>query len=299
MSQYRAVATARTAPPDARRPSPESAVAIIVLNWNGWRDTVSCLVALERLEYPRREVIVVDNGSTDGSVDHIRAAFPTVRLLEAEVNLGFSGGCNLGIRDALDRGFDYVWLLNNDAKADPTALSALVETAEADPRIGATGSVIYHMDRPDTVQEWGGGRVNLWSGRMRIMTAPSEPNCLSGCSLLIRAKVLERAGPLDERFFLYWEDTDLSLRIRKLGYRLAVAPASHVHHRGSASTGRGSTSQAFHFHRSATLFYRLHTPLPIVPTTALLVRRTIRWILKRRLANIPATWRGVWAGWRA
>ncbi|HDK02609.1 MAG TPA: glycosyltransferase family 2 protein [Gammaproteobacteria bacterium] len=299
MSRSRAVETSRTAPPDARRPSPKPAVAVIVLNWNGWRDTVSCLDALERLEYPRREVIVVDNGSTDGSVDHIRAVFPTVRLLEAGANLGFSGGCNLGIRDALDCGFDYVWLINNDAKADPTALSALVETAEADPRIGATGSVIYHMDRPDTVQEWGGGRVNLWSGRMRIMTAPSDLNYLSGCSLLIHSGVLRRTGLLDERFFLYWEDIDLCRRLLRLDYRLAVAPESRVYHRGSASMGRGSTLQAFYFHRAATLFYRLHTPLPIMPTTALLVRRTIRWILKRRLANIPATWRGVWAGWRA
>lgn len=299
MSRYRAVEPARTAPPDARRPSPEPAVAVVVLNWNGWRDTVSCLAALERLEYSRREVIVVDNGSTDESVNHIRAAFPTIRLLEAGANLGFSGGCNLGIRDALARGFEYIWLLNNDTEVTPRALSALVDTAESDPRIGAVASVIYRMDQPDTVEVWGGGHVNLRTGRLQIMTTPSEPNCLFGCSVLLRRHALDRAGLLDERFFLYWEDTDLSLRIRRARYRLAVAAESRVLHRGSASTGRGSSAQALHYHRSATLFYRMHAPFPALPTLALLARRTLRWIVKRRFANIPPTWRGVWSGWRS
>lgn len=281
------------------RHTSQPAVAVIVLNWNGWQDTVSCLNALERLEYPRCEVIVVDNASTDGSVAHIRSAFLSVRVLEARANLGFSGGCNLGIQDALARGFEYVWLLNNDTRADPAALSALVDVAEADPKIGAVGSVIYDMDHPDTVQEWGGGRMNLWTGVGRIMKAPSEPDCLTGCSMLIRSGTLKRTGLLDERFFLYWEDTDLSLRIRKSDYHLTVAPASRIAHRGGASAGRGSALQAFHYHRSATLFYRLHSPVPIVPTVGLVVRRTIRWVLKRRLANISATWRGVYAGWRA
>lgn len=281
--------------PEAESGAP---AAIIVLNWNGWCDTLACLDSLTRLDYPNYEVIVVDNGSTDGSVEHIRNARPDVKLLEAGANLGFSGGCNLGIRDALSRGFEYVWLLNNDTEADPHALSALVDTAESDPTIGAVGSVIYHMDQPDTVQEWGGGYVNLWNGRMTIMTAPATLNYLSGCSLLIPTRVLRRAGPFNERFFVYWEDIDLSQRLLELGYQLAVASESQIRHRGSASTGRGSTLQAFYFHRSATLFYRLHTPFPIFPTLALLVRRTIRWVLKRQPENIPATWRGVWKGWR-
>lgn len=271
-------------------------VAVIILNWNGWQDTLACIASLERLRYSHHEILVVDNGSTDESVERINRAHPDVRILEAGTNLGFSGGCNVGIRYALQQDFEYVWLINNDATADPGALSALVHAAESDSGIGAVGSVIYSMDRPETVQEWGGGLVDALSGRMRIMTGPSNLNFISGCSLLIGTKALREIGLFNERFFLYWEDIDLCWRLLKLGYRLVVAPESRIHHRGSASTGRGSAAQAFHFHRAAVLFYRLHAPVPIVPIVALLVRRTVRWIVKGRLANIPATWRGVWAG---
>lgn len=287
------------AAPQLRHDTASPPVAVIVLNWNGWRDTLVCLESLTRLDYSDAELIVVDNGSTDESVARIREAYPSVRLIEAGANLGFSGGCNLGIRDALGRGFQYVWLLNNDAKADPHALSALVHTAESNPRTGAVASIIYHMDRPDTVEFWGGGYVNLWNGRLRIPKAPAQLNCLFGCSLLLSAPALRDAGLLNERFFLYWEDTDLSLRIRSAGYRLAVAPDSRIWHRGSASAGTNSPSQALHYHRSATLFYRLHARFPVLPTLFLLVRRSMRWALRLRFANIPNTWLGVRSGWRA
>jgi len=274
-------------------------VAVVILNWNGRRDTLACLDSLSRLDYPNREIIVVDNGSTDDSVARIRAAHPGVTLLETGANLGFSGGCNAGIRDALARGFRYVWLLNNDTQADPAALSALVETAERDADTGAVASVVYCLDRPGTVEIWGGGRVNLRTGKLRILRAPAEPNCLFACSLLLRDDALHRAGLLDERFFLYWEDTDLTLRIRRAGYRLAVAPDSRVHHRGSASTGRNSPTQALHYHRSAALFYRLHAPFPTLTTAGMIAIRTLRWIIKGKPENIPPTWRGAWSGMRA
>lgn len=294
-----ATATEVVVSPAALEARASPSVAVVVLNWNGWRDTLTCLDSLTQLDYPSVEVIVVDNGSDDDSVDRIRAAYPGVTMLESVSNLGFSGGCNIGIRDAFARGFDYVWLLNNDAKADRRALATLVANAESDSRIGAVASIIYHMDRPDTVEFWGGGYVNLWSGTLQIPTAPARLNCMFGCSLLLRRRALERTGLLNERFFLYWEDTDLSVRIRKAGYRLTVEPESRIWHRGSASAGTDTPSQAFHYHRSATLFYRLHTRFPAFPTLFLVVRRSLRWAVKRRFANIPSTWRGVRAGWRA
>jgi GT2 family glycosyltransferase len=114
------------------------------------------LSSLEFLDYPDYKVIVVDNGSTDNSVAEIRKAHPQITLLETGRNLGFAGGNNVGIRYALEQGADYVWLLNNDTKADPHALTAMVEVAESDPRIGAVGSVLYYMDEPERVQAWGG-----------------------------------------------------------------------------------------------------------------------------------------------
>src|ERR1700747_2146681 len=112
-------------------------VEIVVLNWNGWRDTVQCLTSLRRLSYDDFRIIVVDNGSTDDSVQQIRQKFPDVSIIEAGANLGFAGGCNLGIRHAIRDETEYLWLLNNDTTVDSRALGAMVERAEVDPKIGA------------------------------------------------------------------------------------------------------------------------------------------------------------------
>src|ERR1700757_1370728 len=117
----------------------EKKVCSIVLNWNGWRDTSICVLSLLQQNYANHWVIVVDNGSTDDSVTRLRQEFPEITLIENKTNLGFAAGCNVGIREALAAGADFVWLLNSDAIADPNALHSLVETASRDPRIGAVG----------------------------------------------------------------------------------------------------------------------------------------------------------------
>jgi GT2 family glycosyltransferase len=144
----------------------------IVLNWNGWQATIECLDALKECTYPELTIIVVDNGSTDDSVGRIKAAHSDVLLLNSVKNLGFAGGNNIGIRHALAHGADYVWLLNNDTKAAPDALSALVAKALTDKRIGAVASICYFADKPTVVQAWAGFRVNLWIGYGRLTTEP-------------------------------------------------------------------------------------------------------------------------------
>jgi len=126
-------------------------VFIIVLNWNGKDDTLECLGSLQQLDYPNFETVVVDNGSTDGSEDVIRSAFPSVNFIQTGRNLGYAGGNNVGIKHALSHGADYVWLLNNDTTVDPNALTALVETAQADPKIAVVGSKIFYYDQPDVI----------------------------------------------------------------------------------------------------------------------------------------------------
>jgi GT2 family glycosyltransferase len=116
-------------------------VTCILLNWNGWGDTLDCLAALKESSYPHLDVMVVDNGSTDESVARIRAANPGLTLLETGLNLGFAAGNNVGVRHALKNGADYVWLLNNDTRPAPHALSALIDKVQTDRRIGAVGSV--------------------------------------------------------------------------------------------------------------------------------------------------------------
>src|ERR1017187_67190 len=135
-------------------------VCVALLNWNGWRDTVECLTSLQKLDYEECELLVIDNASTNDSVLRIRERFAPIKIIQLEKNLGFAGGCNVGIRYAISHGAQYAWLLNNDTKVDPSALRALVEVAEADGCVGAVGSIIYDMQHPRRIQAWGGGRVS-------------------------------------------------------------------------------------------------------------------------------------------
>src|SRR3990172_1401868 len=117
-------------------------VYIVVVNWNGWEHTVRCLDSLRLLDHPTHRVIVVDNGSTDGSLERIRAFDPDIELIESTKNLGFAGGSNIGIRLALERGADYLWVLNNDIVVEPDTLSALVSVARSRPGIGVIGAAV-------------------------------------------------------------------------------------------------------------------------------------------------------------
>src|SRR5689334_13312211 len=133
-------------------PEPMSpSVSVVLLNWNGWKDTIPCVESLRQLGYANVQIVVVDNASTDESEERIRAACPDVTLLQSGANRGFAGGNNVGIRYALEHSADYVWLLNNDTLVRPNTLSALVARAESDPRIGFVGSKILYASRPDLV----------------------------------------------------------------------------------------------------------------------------------------------------
>jgi GT2 family glycosyltransferase len=210
-------------------------VEIILLNWNGYVDTTNCLRSLSKLDYQNYGIIVVDNGSTDDSVTEIKKAFPSQRISETGSNLGFSGGCNFGIRDALSRDADYIWLLNNDTLVEPKALAHMVDIANSGSGIGAIGSVIYDMDKKDRIQVWGGGRICRWTGRSRHCLGPCEVDYITGASMLLARQALEDVGLLDESYFMYWEDADLCVRLRRSGYKLLVATKSHLYHRESSS----------------------------------------------------------------
>jgi GT2 family glycosyltransferase len=215
-------------------------VICIVVNWNGWADTLQCLESLGRTSYGNFSIILVDNGSTNDSVTRIRAAFPDLEIIESAVNLGFGAGNNLGIRRALDRGAKYIWLLNNDTVVLPQTLSALVATAEADPSLGAIGAVLHYADEPERIQAWGGGYVNLWMGTSRHFHGPVSWECLdylTAASVLIPTDVFREVGLFDEQYFMYWEDTDLSFRIRRAGWKLGVAEGAKLLHKEGSSTG--------------------------------------------------------------
>lgn len=245
--------------------------------------------------YQPLDIIVVDNASTDESVSKIRGAHPEVTLLESAQNGGFAAGNNIGIRHGLARGADYVWLLNNDTMPAPDALTALVAKIVSGENIGAVASVCYFADAPSTIQAWAGSRINLWIGHSRLITehgGEESIDTLNGTSMLISRAALEDVGLLDEGFFLYWEDTELCLRLRKKGWDIAAAPDSHVLHRVNGSTAGNISILDRHQTSSGLRILRLHSRVPYLSLAFFVAMR-----LTRRLSRLQfGRCRSVWAG---
>jgi GT2 family glycosyltransferase len=287
--------------------SRDGRIVAVVLNWNGWADTLTCLDALDRLTHPCG-VMVVDNGSVDGSVEKIRAAGRQVDICALERNLGFSGGVNEGIRAVLGSASrpEFLWILNNDATPAPNALTLMVDVADADPRIGMVGSVLVDADGSDRVQAHGGGDVNRWLGTTTTFSLPQrrDPGHLVGASLLVRSSVFASLGGFDERYFFYLEDTDFSCRVREAGWRLAVADGAIVRHRHGASLDDGDLARSLrsdlYYARSSGIFLASSAPRVILPFVALLrvVAMTARRGLRRQGRRVPALVRGFLDGVR-
>lgn len=245
-------------------------VVIVVLNWNGRQDTLACLRSLRELRYPRAGILVVDNGSTDGSEKAVREAYPDLPFLQTGSNLGFAGGNNAGIEWALREGADYVLLLNNDTEVEADFLGPMVEAAEADAEVAVVGASIAYHHQPDRLWAFGGGWFDVATGWVRHVQRPVDPDDLrprghrhfyvTGCTMLLRAGVLEEIGRLDESYFHFCEDVDLCLRAERAGYRVAVAPGARLLHRVSATTRVSSPLFLYYNLRSRLTLVRRHGP---------------------------------------
>ena len=238
---------------------------IVVLNWNRPQDTLECVASLRELDYPAVRILVVDNGSTDESVSLFQE-IPNIDLLVNKENLGFAAGNNRGIQHALERGADFVLLLNNDTTVSPPLLSRMVEAAQEDPKIGIVGPMIYYADRPDQV--WFAGmrfRHGLYVVRRGLHLDPphdrvEEVDFVSGCGMLVPRQTWERVGLFDPRFFMYYEDLDLCVRAKEAGYRIVCATQAHMWHALSASTGGpDSPLKQYYQVKSTLLFSQKHT----------------------------------------
>ena len=205
-------------------------VCIVLVNWNGWPDTLGCLSSLEALRYPRFEIVLIDNGSDDDSVERIQAEYPALTLLQKDHNTGFTGGHNAGIAFALNHGAEYILLLNNDTVVDPDFLTHMVAAARADGRIGGLTPKIYFLEPRDEKVLWSaGGEVALWLARSGNRgrgqrdagqyDALHETDYAPGCCVLMSRTAVETVGLLDDAYFAYFEDTDWSLRARAGGFK--------------------------------------------------------------------------------
>ncbi len=240
-------------------------VIIIILNWNGKDDTIECLESLKHVTYPNYAILLVDNGSADGSVKCFREQYPEIEIIENGKNLGFAEGNNMGIRRAMERGADYVLLLNNDTVVDPEFLGELVKVGEADKKIGIVGPKIYLYTEPTKIQTVGGEikfykrkSFNIGYGQKdnNQFNKLSEREFVTGCVMLIKINLLRKIGLFDTIYFAYWEDVDLCLRVKKAGYKIFYSPKSRIWHKGLASTGGNLNKKAFCYDvRNSMLFY--------------------------------------------
>jgi GT2 family glycosyltransferase len=233
---------------------------IILLNWNGLADTMACLASLRDAApgpYCVR-TLVVDSASQTDPRPALAAAFPAVRLERLERNMGFTGGCNYGMRLALAEGADYVVLLNNDTVVEPGFLAPLIEQLERHDEVGVAGPLIALFEPPDRIW-FAGGRFTLATGgaRHRLLgrptaaapRAPFATDFMSGCCMALRARDLRRHGLFEEGYFAYYEDVELCLRLRRAGLAAVCVPQSRIRHRVSASTRQagGPAPLAYYF----------------------------------------------------
>lgn len=221
-------------------------VAVVVLNWNGRDDTIECIESLRTVDYPNFQVMVVDNGSTDDSVQAIRARFPQQEIVETGRNLGFAEGNNVGIRLALERNADYVFLLNNDTVVAPSLLSELIKCAESCPGGGVFAPTIYYHAEPQ--RRWFAG-IRWNAERMEFRHIEEDPGYriggrsvvdtlyACGCAFLVKSAVLRRIGLLDPKFFLTFEETDFCYRARREGIGCYYVPSAELWHKISVSFG--------------------------------------------------------------
>lgn len=221
---------------------------IVVVTFNGLDDTRKCLQSIETIRFPAVRTVVVDNASTDGTAGCLRREFPWCDLIESPLNAGFTGGNNLGICHALERGADWVVLLNNDTLVRPEFCARLAEAAGAHPEFGVIGPVINYMDEPDVVMvdgfafnEAGCPAFFRPAGVALGRTDPpqlTDVDVVDGCCMMIAAPLVRAIGAFDQRFFIYHEVVDFCLRARRAGFRCGMLREQLVWHKGSSSFQR-------------------------------------------------------------
>lgn len=245
----------------------DAKVAVVIVNYNGLRDTLECIDSLLRVDYPNIEIIVVDNGSTDMSLQTLRALKqPSLILLETHRNLGFSGGNNVGIQRALADDCQYVLLLNNDAVIHASAIRILVNSFATNPRLGVAQGKIYKFSQPDCIWNLGstvafGGAWMRAIGARQIDRGQFTQNLrigyASGCMLFTSRTLLEKVGLLEDEFFFQCEDSDLGIRAWSNGFEVVCLPAAQAWHKVGGSAGR--SLHLYYTSRNRLLLIKRHS----------------------------------------
>lgn len=252
-------------------------ISVILVNYNGFADTCEAVDSLLR-QTQTVEIIVVDNASQNDEAALLHQAYPGIRVIRAEKNLGFAGGSNLGIRAALENGADYIMLLNNDTVTSPDMVNLLVRHAAPQT---VTVPAMYYSDAPDTLW-YGGGFFNRWTGNVQHarLTKPTTVEFATGCCFLVDASVFRRIGLLNERYFMYCEDAEFSLRLKANRIKILYLPGAKLWHKVGRSSGGDDSGFSIYYNaynrlrliRSHKSFFRF-TALPFA-----VLSRLARWM---------------------
>ena len=235
--------------------------SIITVNYNGFADTVQLIESIQtHLEIPY-ELIVVDNGSMADEADMLKHQFPNIKVIRSNKNLGFAGGNNLGIKDARA---DFFLFINNDTYVKDDSLTHLVERMKKEPILGGISPKILFADQEKLIQYAGYTSLSPVTLRNRLIgfkeqdsgqyDHPISTPYLHGAAMLIRREAIEKVGGIPEIYFLYYEELDWSVQLRRAGYRLEYNPSAVVYHKESSSVGQESPLKAFYMTRNRLLF---------------------------------------------
>ena len=239
---------------------------MIVLTWNSENDITECLASLRLLEYPNYEIIVVDNVSADRTPNIVKNSFPDVTLIINKKNLGFGGGFNVGIKEAIKKKADYIVCLNSDVVVDKHFLLELIKVGELSEKVGGLCPIAYYYDQPN--------RINGAGGIVRIIRPKvfgcgeidkgqygeiKETRMLCGPALVLKREVFLDIGFFDTEYFYGPEDMDIALRLLKNGYKILFVPRAKLWHKRRGATGGKITPLNIYFHvRNFLLFVKKH-----------------------------------------
>ncbi|MBE0410917.1 MAG: glycosyltransferase family 2 protein [Anaerolineales bacterium] len=285
---------------------------IVIVNWNLKEDTLACVHSLIKSGAETDHIIVVDNASTDGSVQALKKSFDSsLSIIEAGENLGFAAGNNLGIKKAIDAGAEWILLLNNDTVVAIDMLSEIKNAIQNNPDLAIVAPIIYYYDHPEIIWYLGDYLIpgtlittNPHRGKKDSNNFPSimPVDFVSGCGMMVKREVFEDIGYFDPSLFMYAEEVDFCWRARQAGYLLACATRAKVWHRISISAQKDQKSARYLRIRNQTRFYRKYSrgyqiPLMFIFSLSRSVFLVIRDILRRQAHLAPPSVRGWFEGW--
>ncbi|MEE4604846.1 MAG: glycosyltransferase family 2 protein [Desulfobacteraceae bacterium] len=251
--------------------APDGSTTVIIVNWNGKHLLAETLYALQLQTYQRFNTVVVDNGSSDGSVDYIRRHFPGVEIVPLGWNSGFARANNIALRDTRS---EFAALLNNDAVPSRTWIEQLVKALESNPNAGFAASKMLYFDNPGFIDRVGDAYTNAGVGKLRGRREPAfsytVPEWIFGAcagAALYRTKAIKEVGLFDEEFFLINEDVDLSFRLQSRGYRCLYVPEAVVYHKASSSIVHDSKTSVYYGHRNLEWVYLKNLPIELIIKT--------------------------------